>query len=392
VSRPRPAPVRGFTLLELLVVIIVMVGVMTATVGFLRSQNQSFLNGSRRLDAIQNARFAVSQVERELRTLGAGVTGQQPMLVYGGNDVVAFNTDYVENDTTNFRWAVYFNPLLPSATVEAWRVTDAALIPNTTYTYPPINYLQSNGAISPAETHIFWMSPDSSTARTDDYVLYERVNSGSAEVVSRNILQMPGRPFFEYFLARRLTTGADTMLVTPSALLPLKRLPLTTGMTSADSANAVRPDSIKAIRINIRITNGLSGADERTRDYSSMVALPNNGMIMASICGRTPFGVASLTATPDTVAGSGRVRLDFGASPDQESGEGDVWQYIVYRRVNGATLWEDPLMNLAKTTGATTYSVWIGGNTPGTVYNFGLSAQDCTPAVSTITSVTVTAP
>ena len=62
----------GFTLIEMLITMIILVAVMGATVSFFRSQNQSFLDASRRLDALQNARFAISQVERELRTLGAG--------------------------------------------------------------------------------------------------------------------------------------------------------------------------------------------------------------------------------------------------------------------------------------------------------------------------------
>jgi hypothetical protein len=162
-------------------------------------------------------------------------------------------------------------------------------------------------------------------------------------------------------------------------------------MTSTDSANATRPDSIQAIRMNFRVTNGLTGTNERLRDVSTVVATPNNGLPSASICGRSPFPVASLALTPD-VAGSGRVRLDFTASADQETGETDVWQYVIYRRITGAPLWEDPIMNLGKTGGAASYSVWVGGNISGTNYEFGVAAQDCTPAASTIVSAFIVAP
>jgi len=383
---------RGFTLVEALITMVVLVAIIGSTVGFLRSQNQSFLSGSRRLDVLQNARFAVSQVERELRTLGAGVPGQQPMLVYGADDVIAFNADYVENDTSSYRWATYYNPNVPDASAQAWLLADASTIPNSAYTYPATNYLQGNGTLSPAETHIFWLELDGATARADDYILWERTNDGERELVSRNILQLGTTPFFQYFLARRLGSGSDTLLITPTALLPLIRRELTATMTSTDTANAVRPDSIQAVRINLRVTNGLSGAEERLRDVSTVVALPNNGLPTGSVCGRAPFPVGSFTAVADTSAGSGRVDLAWTASPDQESGEIDVWQYVMYRRLNGATLWEDPLMNISKVPGAASYAVTVGGNNPGTTYNFAVSAQDCTPAMSTLMTATVTAP
>lgn len=384
---------RGFSLVEVLVTLVVLVAVVASAVGFVRSQSQSFLGASRRLDALQNARFAISQVERELRTLGAGVAGQQPMLVYGDADVIAFNTDYVENDSSGtMRWATYLNPNVPDASAQAWLLADAAPIPTTAYSYPATTFRQANGAVSPAETHIFWLSQDSSTVRDDDYVLWERTNNGPRELVSRNILRVPATPFFQYFLARRLGGGGDTLLVTPEALLPLIRLPVVAGMSSTDSAGAVRPDSIQAIRINFRITNGLTGVDERVRDVSTMVALPNNGLPSTAICGRTPFPAVGLVAEPDTVPGSGRVVLAWNASPDQESGEADVWQYVVYRKRSGAALWEDPVLNLGKTAGLTSYTVTLGGNTSGAAFDFGVAAQDCTPVASSILSASVTAP
>ena len=163
-------------------------------------------------------------------------------------------------------------------------------------------------------------------------------------------------------------------------------------MTGTDSANATRPDSVQAVRMNFRVTNGLAGTSERLRDVSSVVALPNNGMPSASICGRSPFPAGTLSAVPDATPGSGRVILTWGASPDQEAGETDVWQYVVYRKLAGAPLWEDPIMNLGKTVGASTYMLAVGGNVPGVNYDFGVSAQDCTPAMSTMVQSSVVAP
>ncbi|MEK7380863.1 MAG: prepilin-type N-terminal cleavage/methylation domain-containing protein [Gemmatimonadota bacterium] len=261
---PSPADRRGFSLLEVLVAMVILTVIASSAVGFFRSQNQSMIKGAERLDIVQNGRFGVSQVERVIRTMGSGVTGLQPMLVYGGDSVVAINTDYVENDSTDFRWATNLNPYLPDAATLAWDFADRTAVPTTSYLYPPVTFRQANGTKSPAETVIFYLEPDPSTARTDDLVLMMRINSQAPDLVTRNLLPYPGRPFFEYSLARRLGSGADTMFFASGTLKPLiRRIPDAT-FSGADSANAIRPDSVRAIRINFKVTNGLTGTDDRT--------------------------------------------------------------------------------------------------------------------------------
>src|SRR5690606_40120313 len=95
----------GFSLVELLIVIIMMAGVMGVTYTLFQAQSRSFRNNNNRFDLVQNARGAIELSERVIRTMGAGVTGEQPVLVYGANTVLAFNADYVERDTTDMRWA-----------------------------------------------------------------------------------------------------------------------------------------------------------------------------------------------------------------------------------------------------------------------------------------------
>jgi type II secretory pathway pseudopilin PulG len=383
----------GFSLVELLVTLIVMTMITGTTVLFFQNQNRSFLRGSDNMDLLQNARFTVSQVERILRTLGAGVTGQQPMLVYGGNDVVAFNTDYIETDTTNYRWAVNFNPSIPPANALAWTAGAATPIPNSSpsYTYPSVTYTQANGAQSLAETKMFWLALDSATTRVDDYILWERTNDSAAEAIARNLLVYPGRPFFEYFLARRLSTGADTMIVASGSLLPLIRQWPQAGDTPADTAMKVRPDSVRAIRINIRVTNGQTGSAERVRDFSQMIQVPNNGLPSPNVCGRSPFAPTAVAATPDTVPGSGLIFLGWQRSPDHGGGEFDVRQYVLFQRDDTATVWLDPLM-MVKADTTTVYSIPIAGLVPGSAYDFAVAAQDCTPAESSLMAVTQTAP
>lgn len=376
----------GFSLVELLVTLVVLSMIMGTTVVFFQSQNKSFRNSSERMDLLTNARYSVSQVERVLRTLGAGVTGQQPMLVYGANDVVAFNTDFIENDTTDYRWAVNFNPSVSARDAEVWDAANAQPIPNSSYTYPSVTYTQGNGARSLAETKMFWFAADTGTARTDDYILYERTNESAGEIVARNILAYPGRPFFEFFLARRLNTGLDTLVIASGGLLPLKRQWPQVGDTPTDTANKVRPDSVRAVRINLRVTNGWTGSDERTRDFSQLIQVPNNGLPSPNVCGRSPFPATNFQATPDTIPGSGIVNLTWDRSADHGSGEYDVRQYVLWQRDDTATVWRDPLM-LVKADTTTAYTIPIGGNPSGGSYDFAIAAQDCTPATSTMSVV-----
>lgn len=390
-----PARRAGFSLIEVMISLVIL-GILSAGVlSMLRSQNRAFTQGVRKTDALENQRYALATVERVVRTLGAGVAGRQPMMVYGGPDVVAFNADFVENDTAStdttgialpMRWAVYFNPALSDAQSRAWEAGAATPIPNSAYTYPTITYRQADSSTSPAETIILYLQADGTTTRGDDFALWQRVNAEPAEVVARNILPHPTRPFFEYFMRR----VPDTLFVAPTGWMPLIRRDLTGATTAADSANFTRPDSVKAVRINMRITNGQTGVNERTQDVSTMVELPNNGLPLPSVCGRRPLPVTALTATPDS-AGTGRVTLEWPAAPDHFGGELDVRQYVVYQRDDTVTVWRDPLLTVRADT-TTSYELVLGGLSAGAAYDFAVAAQDCTPQNSTLISRTVTLP
>ena len=242
---------------------------------------------------------------------------------------------------------------------------------------------------SPAETYILYFQDDTSTSRTDDYIFYQRVNNGTPEIISRNLLAHPnGRPFFEFLMQRQLNTG-DTLLMVPAALLPLARRALIPGISSTDSANYVRPDSARAIRMNFRLTNGRTGVDERFRDVSTTVEVPNYGIPLPTVCGQVPLEPPSLSVV-DTVPGSGRLWFTWAASVDQASGEQDVTQYILYRRLASSTVWSDPLLVIRAEAARTSYTAEISANTPGTPYTFGITAQDCTPSQSTVRVVNVT--
>lgn len=388
---PYPRSRRGVSLIELLIVIVVLSSVVASTYTLFRSQSESFRTNTNRFDLAQNARSAIELSERVVRTMGAGVTGEQPVLVYGAASVLAFNADYVERDTVDMRWAAYWNPDVTSAETIAWRVADATVIPNSspTYTYPPADYTLGNGTASPAETYILYFELDGGTTRSDDYALWQRVNNGTPELLARNLLPASGsKPWIEYLLQRQLGTG-DTLMVATGGLLPLIRRPLSTATSTADTANFSRPDSVRAVRMNYRVTNGRSGAEERIREISTVIEVPNNGIPLASVCGRPPLAPGALTVT-EVGTGLGQAQVTWSRSADQDAGEVDVRQYVVWRRLSSATIWDAPLLYVRAERDTASYSTSINDNTPGAAYLFAVAAQDCTPSFSALVTATLT--
>jgi type II secretory pathway pseudopilin PulG len=387
--RPRRSTA-GFSLLELLIVAIMMVAVIGATYTLFRSQSVSFRQNTDRFDMVQNARGALELAERVIRTMGAGVSGQQPVLVYGADNVIAFNADFVERDTVSMRWAAYWNPDVPVVETEVWQSAAAAPIPNSSpsYTYPSVTYLMGNGSPSPAETYVLYFELDASTARSDDYALLQQVNGGTPEVLARSLLPSGSAPFFQFLLHRTLVTG-DTMFVAGNSELPLVRRQLVAGISTVDSANYVRPDSVRAVRMNYRISNGLQGIDERTRTISTVIEVPNNGVRMPDVCGRAPFPPGAFAAV-DAGDGSGRVTLTWNRSADQDAGEDDVRQYIIWRRLSSSPLFAQPLLVTGAETDKANYVTEFTDQVPGSSYVFGIAAQDCTPALSSVSTATVT--
>lgn len=250
-------------------------------------------------------------------------------------------------------------------------------------------YRMGNGAPSLAETYIVYFELDASTPRADDYALVQRVNSGTPEVLARGILPAPGAtPFFEFLLQRVLPTG-DTLLVADASLLPLVRRELIPGISSADSAAYVRPDSVRAIRMNYRITNGQTGAEEQIRQITSIIEVPNNGIPMPTVCGRPPLPPGAFVAI-DAGDGSGKVTLAWSRSDDQDGAEQDVRQYIVWRRLSTDPQFSEPLVVIGAEQLVTSYTTDVLDQTPGLTYVFGIASQDCTPNLSSIVTSTVT--
>ena len=379
----------GFTLVELMLALVVLSIVMTATISVFRMQTRTFRTGGERLELYQNLRYAVSTVDRMLRTTGAGVANQQPMFIYGGEDVVAFNANHTSDVQDNC--AVNINPDAPAGSFEMLTVADAFEFPNTTFTYPAANY--PAGACR-AETIVFYFRPDSSTVdEENDFVLMLRVNAMPAELVARNIFAYPGRPFFEYFVhPRQLLVPPATRdsLVRANApgsgiVLPIRHSVAIHG-SAADSANdpsnSFLADSVKAVRLNIQVSNGLTGAERRSRDVSTVIGLPNNGLVQLKTCGTSPLLTGALGAEENTVGNPPSVSLLWPGSFDDGGGETDVTQYNIYRR----EVLTEPVFGSAMISipaGQPPPYVFVdNGVAAGIDYVYAVAAQDCSPAES----------
>ena len=385
----------GFTLIELMLTMVILSMVMGVTLSVFRSQTRSFQLGGERMDLFQNMRYAVSTVDRVLRTAGAGVANQQPMFIYGGNSVVAFNSNYTHNLQDNC--AVNINPDAPPGSFEILPVASAYQLPNTGVNYPAMTYAATTCL---AETIIFYLRPDSSTTDIgDDFVLMQRVNAMPAQRVARNIMAFPGRPFFEYFVHPRTMVvppaARDSLVIAGAAgsgiVLPIIHSVAVHGSpadSAADPSNSFLADSVKAVRINLRVSNGRLGADQRVRDISTTVSLPNNGLVQLKTCGSTPMLLGALVAAPNVAGDPPSVTLQWPASFDEAAGETDITQYNVYRR-----LLAEPFGSALLTIPAgqpPPYVLVDNGVDAGVDYVYAVGAQDCTPSESVrLTSGTV---
>ena len=392
----RPVGSAGFTMIELMIAMVMISIVMGATISAFRSQTKSFRMGGERLEMFQNIRYAVSTVDRVLRTAGAGVANQQPMFIYGDEDIVAFNSNYTHNLQDNC--AVNVNPDAPVGSFEILPLASAYTFPNTAFNYPAMNYTSPSCL---AETILFYFRPDSSTVTdANDFVLMQRANAMPAELVAKNIYAYPERPFFEYFVhpvTLAVPPAARDSLVLASdpasgIVLPIVHSVALHGSAAdrpGDPSNSFLADSVKAVRINVRVSNGLAGADQRFRDMSTTVSLPNNGLVQLKTCGSTPLLTGVLQATPNVVGDPPAVTLTWPASFDEATGETDVNQYNVYRRLLAEPSFGSALQTIPAGQ-PPPYVMIDNGVTAGENYVYAVGAQDCTPAESTtLVSVTV---
>lgn len=389
-QQPVPGMRRGMSLVELLVSLLLFSIVLTVALSALSAESRAFIAGSQRMNVLQNHRYAANVLEKDLRTVGVGVPSAQPYLIFASENAIAFNADYTTNDPANI-FAVYIDPTAPDELVNALTPTRQIEMPGSTFRYPSTSYSDGIGN-SPAETILFFFEPDTTTARTDDYVLYRQVNDAAPEVVARNLLRNDDLPFFEYLeVAVPTTSGEAPRLQTiPSTALPLiHSVPI--HMSAGDTAQFARIDNVKAVRTNFVASNGMTGDAERTSAVSRTIHLPNAGLAMLRTCGAKPILGTSLVARRINPGGGAKqyVELEWNAAIDESGGEEDIVRYVIWRRPAGVVAWGDPIASVPA--GQASYVFNDTRVDPGT-YTYAIAAQDCTPSLSDMSvsnSVTV---
>jgi prepilin-type N-terminal cleavage/methylation domain-containing protein len=367
----------GVTLVELMVALGLFSILLATTLNFYRHQGVAFTDGNSRMTVMQNLRYGVNALEQNLRTAGVGVPAKQPVLVYAGKDVIAFNADYGTNLANDF-FAVYYDPRLPNGAVSALDPSRKFTLPRTTFTYPDSAYFLGSGN-SPAETIIFYFEPDTTTARTDDYVLYRQVNDQKPETVARRLLKT-SRDFFTYYVLDDTRSGSPVVEV-PSSYLPGWHAVPIHG-SPADTGQAAGVDSVRAVRVTFAATNGRPGSHESVREISRLIRLPNAGLATQPNCGNKPILGTSLLAVGrgPTQTVPGRIELTWAPATDEVSGEMDVLRYVIWRRTGDTGPWGDPLTSVSP--GATSYLYRDFSAAEGVAYTYALAAQDCTPQFS----------
>jgi len=376
---------RGFTLIELAIAIVMLGIVLTGALRLFRAVNTSVSSTVDRMDAMQNLRFGISQIDLLLRNAGAGVTDAQPTLVYINSNVVAFNADWISL-LPNSPTAVNYNP---DASVNAANVVTVAnrfTIPTTGVLYPDSTYRTGLGALaslSPAETIIYYFTLDTSTTRNDDYMLMRQVNNDPPALVSRNLLAYPGRQFFEWL---RTDAAGNLQLITTASLPWQHTHPIHGSL--GDTGVVGRIDSVRAVRVNAFSTNGLTGTKEIRRSMVTTVRIPNAGLTKQRSCGDSPiFGQVVGVSNIDTTAAV--IRVAWNAATDEASGERDVERYLIYRRTLAGTF-DDAVAAVAA--GLVNYQYDDPDVDADSQYVYAIAALDCTPLESPMAlSATITA-
>lgn len=361
-----PAPRRlraGFSMVEMIFAVSITVLVFSIAVPFFRAQTRAMDAGAGKLDAFQSARYAVARIEADLR-FAAGEVGQ-PVIVQAAPFAIAFNANRQGRTTTIDPNASYWDASLDPQTTQSWPVSRATTLRKSSKTYPTANYTTPNGSTGEAETIQYFLHADTAGGRTNQYVLYRRINDRDSTLVTRNLYVAGDSSFFFRYYT---TNAAGTTSAVASSATPIYW---------DDSLS--RADSITAVQI--RATGVFYDARARANVYRQLYAtvkLRNAFKLLPLTCAAVPATPDSVGVTVETAPAGAKldVRLDWTAVAGDSTAPRDVRQYILYRRLNGATTWTPIGSKPAR--GARTYryldfAVPVAAGT----YQYGLAARDC---------------
>lgn len=373
--RPRPA----YTLTEMLLAVTLTMIAIGIAIPFFITQNHALLSQSGRLDAQLNINFALDAIDRDLRVAGVGITQRQPLLVQAAPNAVTFNADLTSTLATDYA-TVYYDPDAPPNTVAMLWPTNKVLLPNSSWFYPDSAYYVSGGVPSSAETISYYVEGDPQASGL--FRLMRRVNDAAPRVMARGITFTEGDPYFRYY--KLSTTGA--LVEVPQGSLPIRHLPGWHGSPSDTAASAI-VDSIVLVRAKFTAVHRDPRYPDAPRVEERTVRINNAGLVRASTCGDAPLSPGAVTLVADATP---QVFVTWTPSLDEGAGEKDVERYAIYRRAAGATVFTEPFASIVAGGSGSFVDTDVK---PGESWVYGIAAQDCTPAVSSmVTSVAVVIP
>jgi prepilin-type N-terminal cleavage/methylation domain-containing protein len=368
----------GFTLIEVLLSMTIMLAVLGMATNAFRKNGQVLSAQSGRLEAQQTAQFTLSELDRELRLAGVGVVDMQPILVQADGMAITFNADLVSN-VIGDPSTVYVDEEAEDAYSTVFRSQNKMLLPiTTTRVYPDSTYMRAAGVPSGAETISFWLRRDS-TAGENEYILWRRINHGPARVAAKGIIKNANDTVFQFFKGD--STGALTPI--PSATLPLYHSATTHGQPS-DTGVFALVDSIRTIRVRLNVVFHDRKGDVYRR-LDNTIRLMNSGLIRRTTCGEPPVGVVPTAVVGTDSIGNPQVLVSWPKSSDESGGEKDVERYSVFRRpVGSAGTMSDPFASVPA--GSASYSILDTDVISGQQWLYGVASQDCTPTTSAVTT------
>ena len=371
----------GVSLIEMMIAVTMLLLVIAAAVPFFRLQTRSISANTGRNDAQQYARFSMSAIDRDLRVAGAGIVNSQPLVVQAHGYAITFNADLVTTDPAD-PGAVYVDPDAQLGSTTVLPSSRKITLPASSYLYPDTTYFQSATGAGPtlpsrAETVSYWVSLDSSSTRPDDYVMFRRVNDMVPTVVARAIVLPSGQPIFRYFKVDSL--GVPRQIA--NNLLPLYHFERVHG-ANTDTGKSALTDSIRSVRVRISSAYKDSRGDSALRAVEGSIRLLNAGLVKYSSCGEPPLPSALAAVYGLNPQNEKVVSLTWVRSTDEGSGEKDVERYALFRRNVASPEWGEPIASVPS--GLVNYVYVDGSVASGDVWVYGLIAQDCTPASSSL--------
>lgn len=363
---------RGFTLLEMMLAISIMLIVFAIAVPVFRSQLRAMGSHAGRMDAQQNVRFAISTLDRELRVAGAGVPDKQAFVVQADPFAITINADLATRDTASEGdafGAVYLDPDLPGGSTMSLTPATAVTLPLSAVTYPTTTYFRGNGPQSAAETISFWVAPDGGDGSNGRYALYRRVNALPIDTVARGLMLDPATPPFTYVAADPSTGDLSTV-----AAASLPAFHVQQHGAPDDTGRSAITDAIRSVRVHLVGTYVERDGTVSKRPADTEIRLLNAGLLNHATCGDAPVFGSAVSAT--YVSGATRqVVVSWSRAVDESGGERDVEKYLIYRRRAAAAAFDEPMASIPA--GQASYQFADTQITSGDQWVYAVAAADC---------------